>query len=196
MPIARLEEHELKCWPEYFSAHLTGRKNFEIRGTSDRKFRVGDILVLREFEPCRICGGSGNVGNEGGRARCECLSGAQPKGTYTCRSIRRLILYITDFGQPEGQVVMGLAEWHGAEESGRRCPNAGRVHEIADQLRLEGAYTQAQEVEALSSELQKERAAREQLLQEIRALRPAVPIGAQGMVPKPRIAEDVEVLVV
>ena len=42
--------HELKTWPEFFSAARSGIKRFEVR-KDDRAFEVGDLLVLREFEP-------------------------------------------------------------------------------------------------------------------------------------------------
>lgn len=170
-PRPRLKEHALKCWPEYFAALSTGHKTFEIRDTSDRDFRVGDLLVLREFVPCTSGAGAGrgwdNVDLTGG----DCRVSEHPKGSYTGRSVKRLVTYITGYGQPEGQVVMGLAEWHDGRLSGRPCPSGGRVREIADQLYQSGAYTQAQEIEALGVELQRERETREGLLQEIRALR-------------------------
>lgn len=40
--------HELKCWPPYFAAILSGEKRFEVR-RDDRGFRAGDTLHLREY---------------------------------------------------------------------------------------------------------------------------------------------------
>jgi ASC-1-like (ASCH) protein len=42
--------HELKSWPEYFQSTLTGRKTFELR-KFDRDFKVGDKIILREYNP-------------------------------------------------------------------------------------------------------------------------------------------------
>lgn len=42
--------HELKCWPEYFGRIHCQKKTAEIR-RADRDYRVGDILVLREWCP-------------------------------------------------------------------------------------------------------------------------------------------------
>lgn len=44
--------HELKTWPEYFSAVFAGLKTFEIR-RNDRhpSYAVGDTLCLKEFDP-------------------------------------------------------------------------------------------------------------------------------------------------
>lgn len=42
--------HELKEWPEYFRHTIAGRKNFQIR-YEDRDFRVGDQLLIKEWDP-------------------------------------------------------------------------------------------------------------------------------------------------
>lgn len=42
------KNHELKCWPAYFSAVLEGKKRFELR-LDDRGFEVGDFITLREW---------------------------------------------------------------------------------------------------------------------------------------------------
>jgi ParB family chromosome partitioning protein len=41
--------HELKIRPEFFSAVRSGDKRFELR-KDDRGFKVGDRLVLREWD--------------------------------------------------------------------------------------------------------------------------------------------------
>jgi hypothetical protein len=42
--------HELKSWPEFFEPLSTGEKKFELR-KNDRDFKVGDRLVMKEWEP-------------------------------------------------------------------------------------------------------------------------------------------------
>lgn len=42
--------HDLKCWPAYFDAIKAGTKKFEVR-LNDRDYRVGDVLILRRFDP-------------------------------------------------------------------------------------------------------------------------------------------------
>ncbi len=42
--------HALKTWPEYYKAVSDGIKPFEIR-KNDRDFRVGEILLLQEWNP-------------------------------------------------------------------------------------------------------------------------------------------------
>lgn len=43
-------KHELKTWPKFFAALQSGSKTFEVR-RADRAFRVGDLLILREWDP-------------------------------------------------------------------------------------------------------------------------------------------------
>lgn len=57
--------HELKILPKYFKDVATSRKNFELR-YNDRNFKVGDILLLKEYE----------------------------NGTYTGREVKRKVKYI------------------------------------------------------------------------------------------------------
>ena len=42
--------HELKCWPEFFEPIVSGVKTAELR-YNDRNYRVGDVLILREWDP-------------------------------------------------------------------------------------------------------------------------------------------------
>jgi hypothetical protein len=45
-------EHHLKTWPNAFAAVVAGTKRFEWR-KDDRGFEVGDVLVLKEYDPHR-----------------------------------------------------------------------------------------------------------------------------------------------
>lgn len=42
-------EHELKILPKYFRAVRDETKNFELR-KDDRNFKIGDMLLLQEFD--------------------------------------------------------------------------------------------------------------------------------------------------
>jgi Domain of unknown function (DUF3850) len=46
--------HELKVWPEFYEPLSRGDKTAELR-YNDRNYQVGDILVLREWEPKTEC---------------------------------------------------------------------------------------------------------------------------------------------
>lgn len=93
--------HELKCWPDFFSAVQSWEKMFEIRH-NDRSFEVGDSLWLREWN--------------------------QANADYTGASIRRVISYITDFpaGLRDGYVCMGLADLRTCKAERARIANLER----------------------------------------------------------------------
>jgi hypothetical protein len=73
--------HELKVWPEYFEPLAKRIKTFEIR-KNDRDFRIGDVLILKEFDP--------------------------ETNNYTGRTVERKVTYITNFAQQEGYVVVAI----------------------------------------------------------------------------------------
>lgn len=80
------QTHELKTWPEYFEAIVSGEKTFELR-KDDRDFQVGDALLLREWDP---------ITRE-----------------YTGKSTRRGVSYILRnawFGIADGYVVLSLSQ--------------------------------------------------------------------------------------
>ena len=80
----RLTQHDLKTWPEVFNALMSRAKKHDIR-VNDRDFRVGDELLLREWNP--------------------------ETETYTFRYIMAEITYITpggEWGIPENLCVMSL----------------------------------------------------------------------------------------
>jgi hypothetical protein len=64
------EAIELKCWPEPFDAIWEGRKLFEIRSETDRKFEVGNMLHLHEWWTLHN-GVSDNQGYSGREIRAE-----------------------------------------------------------------------------------------------------------------------------
>jgi hypothetical protein len=43
--------HELKSWSMFFKDIKSGARTSDIRWTGDRRFAVGDILQLREYNP-------------------------------------------------------------------------------------------------------------------------------------------------
>jgi hypothetical protein len=45
-----MKKHELKTWPDFFEAMVSGKKRFEVR-KNDRDFQIGDILILKEWIP-------------------------------------------------------------------------------------------------------------------------------------------------
>lgn len=76
--------HELKLLKEYFEDVLLGLKTFELR-KNDRNYKVGDILVLREYD--------------------------QIEEDYTGRKVKRVVTYILkggNYGLDENFVIIGI----------------------------------------------------------------------------------------
>ena len=75
-------EHELKIYPKYLDDVLSGIKTFEVR-KNDRRFLVGDTLVLKEWDNIK----------------------------YSGREVRATVVYMLDdkfFGLTPGYVVLGI----------------------------------------------------------------------------------------
>lgn len=95
------ETHELKVWPEYYSALIDGSKTFEHR-FDDRGFKVGDVLDLRCYNP--------------------------DSGHYSGRRSRWRVTYILRgpaWGVREGYVVMSVARDGGDSRTPKPCPRPG-----------------------------------------------------------------------
>lgn len=76
--------HELKTWPAFFQAVVSGRKLFEVR-KDDRDYKVGDALHLREWD--------------------------EAAQLYTGRSHRVLVTYILrGFGVSDGYCAMTIVD--------------------------------------------------------------------------------------
>lgn len=93
--------HELKCQPEPFNAVLANVKPYEVRNNLDRRFDVGDHLVLREWEP------TDPVRQPNGRP----WKSSPPPGHFTGRVVYRTISYITrggTWGLPTELDILGF----------------------------------------------------------------------------------------
>ena len=95
-----MRTHELKTWPEPFAAVLSGAKTYEIR-KDDRGYMVGDVLVLKEWEPEEEWVGGHRMMPQAGY------------DGYTGRTLRRVVTYKTpggSFGLPADLCVLGIKE--------------------------------------------------------------------------------------
>lgn len=84
--------HELKTWPDVFEEMWKGNKRHEWR-KNDRDYQLGDMLILREWEP-RLVDDDEIV-----------------DGHYTGRRIFALVTFINkgpEWGIPEGFAVMSV----------------------------------------------------------------------------------------
>ncbi len=109
--------HQLKTWPEFFEAVLTGAKPYELR-KADRPFKVGDMLHLQEFRPCPNFRSIGVILR--GNAYGPCCP--EPHGTYTGRSCERKVTHMLAgpvFGLTEGWVLLSFGR-AGADQQRRK----------------------------------------------------------------------------
>lgn len=84
--------HDLKTWPASFEEILKGTKRFEVRKTTDRIFAIGDLLLLREYDPA-----------------------PNQSAAYTDRTITARVTSIvgpSEYGLPPDVVVMGIEVAH------------------------------------------------------------------------------------
>jgi hypothetical protein len=83
------KKHSVKVWPSYFEAMLRGDKTFEWQ-LNDRDYAVGDVLILREWDPHGLCG----------------------YGSFTRREAIAQITYKAEgvFGMPQGYCILGFRE--------------------------------------------------------------------------------------
>jgi hypothetical protein len=51
-------EHQLKIYPQFWRELVAGNKPFEVR-RDDRRFKVGDTVSLREYDPTSGLTGAG-----------------------------------------------------------------------------------------------------------------------------------------
>lgn len=98
------KQHELKCWPQFFQPTMNAHKRFEVR-KNDRDFRVGDELLLKEWDP------KGEFGSP--------TLNTEPVG-YTGRAVIARVDYILTFDDvilvcpyfPEGWIIMSISLVH------------------------------------------------------------------------------------
>lgn len=117
--------HQLKCWPPYFQALGDGTKTFELR-KDDRKYRVGDILHLREWEPEEGAPIDPKLGRFTGRE-------------HKVRVTYKLAAVPMAFGLLDGYVVLSVVPVFGrpespeskesAESQSRATPSASRAED-------------------------------------------------------------------
>ena len=76
--------HDIKVWPEFFPGLLDRSKSFEVRN-NDRDYKVGDVLMIREWDPS--------------------------SETYTGRRVLRRVTYVLDPFRPlawENKAILAI----------------------------------------------------------------------------------------
>lgn len=46
-----IQVHEVKSWCAFFQAFKSGAKKHDMRDMFDRDYKVGDVLILNEYDP-------------------------------------------------------------------------------------------------------------------------------------------------
>ena len=92
--------HHLKSHPRYFEDSRNGSRPFEIR-INDRGFRVGDKIVLHEWDPER-----------GVKREAEGYTGSEMEGDVTCVTLARDLAALGIDILGDGFVVLGI-KWRG-----------------------------------------------------------------------------------
>lgn len=100
MPKIFHADHELKILPEYYKEVRSHRKNFEIR-KKDRDFKVGDIVLLREWD------GENYTGHQTKRKISYILTDAQKFGLQDGFCILALHSVGWDYIYPQGAKPYG-----------------------------------------------------------------------------------------
>ena len=70
----KMNVHNVKSWVPFFQAFKSGAKKHDMRDMKDRNYKVGDILILEEYDPF--------------------------KGEYTGDAMKMRITYITSKDTP------------------------------------------------------------------------------------------------
>jgi hypothetical protein len=94
-----MTEHILKCWPNAYDAVASGIKRFEWR-KDDRGFDVGDVLVLRKWDP--------SPDNGFGVRGYVMFRGKHLVPEYTDQRVRVTYILRGMFGIPDGYCVMSI----------------------------------------------------------------------------------------
>lgn len=81
-----MTKHKAKSWTHFFQAIKAGQKTHDLRDMKDRNYRVGDTIILQEYDPF--------------------------KGDYTGQECEVKITYITSAVTPCAFSSAVLAEGH------------------------------------------------------------------------------------
>jgi len=154
--------HELKCWRGPFAELLAGRKTFEYR-KDDRRFEVGDSLVLRQWD--------------------EVVQAYTSERVNTLHARVTHILRASNFGVPDGFVVLslgGVRTDDGDVDRSQPAPAVAMTEELEVVLRLAAQHVEGWRQTYQSPEYRK------QMLSAIAAVRAQAAEAGKVRMPKVR----------